>query len=1056
MTFFNRSILSIIALVVVSQCTLPKPQGQMPSELSGQGNFFIDQAQGQFVSSITFDKIDLPKSRNISFRVCLKDRRSRAPIMNQVFEVSEGSKLISNSMSDNSGCLTWNEELVFSIFKRSHNILLRRELRNRGRFNGHTFINFAVNPWNNNIVSEIETNFQAQGLDPISLETLMSQADTAELRVLPMRSLFTIQEVSQNKAVFKLDFMGQLMLENRDHLNQVFQVHINRAKLRSRITILNRRKDGNYYLIHKTDWSEPEELKEALINIETIYESNTSSCKNGRLDVALELDVSDSVVGLRPFEMIYQGPNCQANGFVLMVPHSGYQEAIRRGKFLSLNHYLNESVKGLATMGLEDDGDVSYLRPLEFQPSSVTGTAFERIKTVRVYTCLTSVVDYDLFKREPLRVRAASGEITKVTTDDEGCFSWIENFKFDFFAGQCWNKGIVSVESESSKIKFHIPIGYSTNGHADVYRDLRYFSIPSNQLCTEKPELSSEIYISHVNFEKLDYTYEVDDFLNIILIKRGILQLNPFLRRQSLLDPTGISNDELPPGQYRVTLAIVDIGQGDLNKLDGSKVHSISEKVFNLRAGSLISERFEIKTRDIRSMGNTNRLYVTIEPVDPKVASNRNLRTRVFSGPIIPQNNNEISSVEVLDDDYALQKIRAAYEQYKLNLRNHLLSQLSKESYAKANRLTIFNLDENDRQHQLRNQMANPLIYKNFLTLKPAVPFVRLAELFDNASKVSEIGPDLCNYWFGDYGMRPLKGKDHPIFNSVPIQNIRHLILACRSMVANKFSSVFDTQLLTFVRNPKVKNIESAQFRDIGVGQNFSQNRSVSDTVTKTMAWDIGAGLKMPDIPGLNLLSANTGVRFSVTRAWSNVESQNMFEAISSGVTFNSETIRLRIESPKLERCIAIRLNMSLFMPKKVLLLGDRPSMWFSALHHKLSIEEKEYYALSGILLCEGESQAKSGEFVETYSIFNQKIPAGASLLDPYSNNTRPFYTSIRGHNDYMKFLNFITAQLKIPPGFEGDYSRSGFREDDLKNMFRLGFATHPGVTQAVPQVTTK
>jgi len=1054
MTFFNRISLIILSVAFLSHCTLPKPQGVMPSELSGQGNFFIDQAQGQFVASTTFEKIDLPKARNISFRVCLKDRRSRAPIMNQVFEIAEGPKNIASSITDNAGCLTWSEELTFSIFKRSHNILFNREVRNRGRFTGHTFIKFVVNPWNSQIVSEIETYLRAEGLDPISLSNLMASPDTAELRVLPLRSLFTIQEVTQNKGVYKLDFMGQLMLENRDHLNQVFQVQINRARLRSRITILNRRKDGEYYLIYKTDWSKPEELKEALINIETVYESNTSSCKNGRLDVALELDISDSVVGLRPFEMIYQGPNCQANGFVLMVPHSGFQEAIRRGEATSLNHYLSEEVKGIATMNLEGGGEVSYLRPLEFQFSQVTGAGFERSKTVRAHTCLSSVVDFDLFKREPLKITTTSGTVARVTTDDEGCFSWNETFKIDYFAGQCWKQNFVNVESESGKIRFQLPIGHISNGRADVYRDLRYFSIPANQMCHMRSDLKSEIYLSRVTFEKLNYTYEVDDFLNIILVKRGILQINPFLRRESLLDPTGIDSDELPPGQYRLAFVIMDIDQTDFNKVDGAKVFSVTERIVTVRANSLISERIEIRQSDIRSMGNTNRLYVTLEPAEASEITRRNLRTRVFSGPIIPQNNNEVASVEILQDDKAIAKIIAASRQHSQRQRTQMARQLSKESFAQKNRLTIFNLDQNNFQLTLRTRVTNPLISQERAAPRSPLALKTLTDLFANPARIATLGVDLCNYWLGDYGIRTLKNKNHSLLTRVPIQNVRRLLMTCREMVREQFSSVFDVQLQTFVNHPRVVKIDSAQFRDIGVAQNFSQNRSISDTVAKTLSWDIGAGLKMPDIPGLRLLSANTGVRFAVNRSWSDAESQNMFEAISSGVTFNSETVRLRIESPKLERCLAIRLNKSLFMPVRVLLLGERPSKWFSALHHRLSIEEKEHYALSGIMICEGEANAGKGEFVETYSIFNQKMPVGASLLDPFSNNTRPFFISIRGHNDYLKFLNFISAQLKIPPGFEGDYARSGFREDDLKNMFRLGFDPHPGVTQAIPSRT--
>ena len=1059
MTYFNRLALFSLSIAVLSNCSLPKPQGEMPSNLSGQGSFFMDQASGKFVATETFDKIDLAKSRNISFRICLKDRRSRGPIMNQVFEIAEGTKAIAQSITDNAGCLTWSEELQFSIFKRSHNILLKREIRNRSRFNGHTFVHFAVNPWNNQIMSEIETDFKAEGLNPISPDNLMALPDTAELRVLPLRSLFTIQEVTQDQAVFKLDFLGQLLLENSDHLNQVFQVQINRAKLRSRVTILNRRKDGNYYLIHRTEWSKPEELKDALINIETIYDSNTSSCRNGRLDVALELDTSDSVEGLRPFEMIFQGPNCQATGFVLMVPHPGYQEAIRKGKALSLNHYLESEVKGVATMSLDGSGNVSYLRPLEFQASQVSGSVFDRTKVVRVQSCLTSVVDFDHFRREPMTITTMAGEKIPVVTDDEGCFAWNETIEIDYFAGQCWKQGFTKVEFESGRVKFQLAIGYIADGHANIFRDLRYFTIPESQLCNINHDLKSELYFSRVTFEKLDYTYDVDEFLNIILVKRGLLQITPFLRRESLVNPTGIDNDELPPGKYKLTLAMVDIAETNFDNFNGSKVNTITEKIVTVRAGSIISEPFEIRKRDIRSMGNTNRMYITIEPAEGSDLSKRNLRTRVFSGPIIPQNHHEVASVEVLDDDQVMTKIKTAAKIYEQRWKSHLKSQLSKKTFSEANRLKILNLDENNEQLNFRTNLNYPFIYRKYLdpnSNQRAVPLKDFKDFLDNPTNVTKIGQELCGFWFGDYGFRTLPKMQHPMLDPRYEEHAQRLVMRCYSMIKKNFSSVFDVQLQSFVQHPKMVVIDSAQFRDLGVGQNFSQNRSVSDTVSSTISWDVGGGLRLPDIPGLKLLTGNTGVRFAVSRAWSNAESQNMFEAISSGITINSETVRLKVESPKIERCLAIRLNMGLFAPVKNPIFGERPSIWFKSLNPNLTIEEKEHYALSGFLICEGQAQAKAGQFVETYAIFNQRMPLGASLLDPFSNNSRPFFSSVRGQSDYLKFVSFVAGALKIPDGFEGDYSRSGFREDNLKDLFKLGIPSHPGVTEAVPQLTTK
>jgi hypothetical protein len=1076
-SFFLSSAMGFLSLLFLSHCNLPKPQSQMPLKTDGHGNLFIHSAKGEFVATETFATIDLPKAKSLSFQVCIQQRRSNSPVRNQAFEIFNGENLVASAFTDDVGCLTWHEDLQFSFFKQSHNILMARDFVNRGRFAGQASIRFVVNPWRNSILSERDNDFKAQGLNPISLQNLQTQANMAQLRVVPMRSLYTVQEISQSLATYKIDFMGQLILENVDHLNQVFPVNINRATFRSRVTLLNRRKDGHYYLIHQTSWSRPQELKEAFINIGTTYSSNTSACKNGRLDFALEFEVvSDSIEGLRPFEMIYQGPNCQAKGFVLMVPHSGYQDAIKERKALSLSDYLRTQIRGAAYADVQGGGNVTYLQPLEFYPSQIEeglDASFNRKKTVRVHTCLTSVVDEDLFRREELDVTTLNKKTIEVITDDQGCFAWNEEISINYFSGQCWESGSVHIQSKSGKLTATLGIGHISDGRGNVYRDLRYFTIPEKQLCrhlrADNQSFESEIYLSRMMLEKLDYTYEIDDFLNLTLVKRALLQINPFLRRKSLLDATTIENEDLPPGKYRVRLAIVDIDQKDFDRIDGSKVHVLTEKIVTIRAGSLISEKIEIRTQDLRAMANTNKVYISIEPLLSEENSKnqqsqllKNLRTRVFSGPIIPQNHHDISNVEILDRDDVMSLIEKARLKYEEEIKITLTQQTSKSLFAKANHLSLLSLDENHSQIDFLTQLRNPFFLKYSIRGQPFSPKV-FDPIFDDPRQISSLGYWLCRYWFGDYGLRAQHGKSEPMFLISPSVKVKSMIETCHQMVKTNFESVFHGQLQTFVQRPRVSAVDSAQVREVGVGQNFSQNRTVSYAFSQSFNYELGSGLRLPDIPGFKALSATLPVRYSFNHNWSESESHNMHESVTSGVSFNNEIVKLKIYSPHLERCLALRLNPRLFeeipitkfFQDKPHAIFNRQSFWDRTLNPKLTVQDRLDYINSGVLICEGNSNAKQGEFIETFGILNQRMPmGGASLIDSFSNRARPFFVSTRGALDHMKLVSFMTAKLQVPRNFGLNFSDMGFREDNMRDLFYTGFPGTPAVTQAIPKIT--
>lgn len=1051
--FFTSAIASFLFL---ASCSLPTPQPHSPIQTEGQAHFYLDRASAKFIETRTFDKMDLPAAKTISFSACVKDRKTNRPIQSQTFEIGGENGKAVTTKSDRAGCMNWNEELEFSIFKKAHNLLLKREIRNRGRFNGSAGIHFSVNPWNNTAYSEIDTKFSDKGLKPIAVTALSELEDAAYLKVYPLRSLFTIQEVTQTLATYKLDFMGQLALENLDHRNQAFEIDIKRATLKSRITILNRRKNGEYYLIHRTDWSKPTELKDSLINISTVYQSNSSACKNGRIEVAVELDVSESIKGLKPFEMIYQGPSCQANGFILMVANGDFQAQLRNGKIPNLQHYLEANVTAHAVQADTQAGNVTYLRPLTFDPSQVSGVGFERSKVVKVSTCLTSVVDTDAFRREDLLIRTTSGETQRVTTDDLGCFSWNERFAFNYFAGQCWNERTVGVSATQTNVSFNVNIGFSEIGHSDLYRDMRYFTIPKEQGCDSEQDLRSEVYLESFSIEKETYHYEIDDFLNISMIKKSLFKATPFLRRTSLIDPSGLEHDDLPPGQYRLRFALVETNQTDWTQFDGSQVHAYVDQEITLRAGSIISESIEIKTSDLKAMGNTNQAFISIEPIGAKDHL-KNLRTRVFTGPVIPYNIFESPGLKFAEDPQILDRIYAAYSQHKKDYQKALAKISTKEIFAKESALTVLNLNKKNTQLGFRSAITNPKIYASHFK-QPPVPEKILAEALSDPESLSRIAHHLCQFWIGDHGVREIPGKGFSLFDSRNPLKLRSLVRECQKMAMTNFGEVFDVERRTFIQKPKVVGMEYPQFRDITVTQNFSQNRSVSDTKASSVGWDVGGNLRVPEgIPVLSLINASTGLKFVVNQTWSNAENQNTFEAVTSGIVLQSETLRLRIQAEQAERCFVLRLNPALFMNRpsngdhgiSSFFSVDTPSPWFRLLNPKMTLEEKAFYAQSGFLVCEGEAiESRPVELVETYGIFNQRIYQG-QMLDPASRLTRPFFSAVRGERDYLKFVGTIASTLKIPDGFKGDFTRAGFREDDFRYLFEKGLPGHPGSSAA-------
>lgn len=1064
MLFFKSSLPFVFALSLFSltACQLPKPTNENPVENFGSGNFYVKTLKGQFTGLKTYANIDLPQSRILSFYACVENRRTRQPLMNQAFEIADDKQVVLTSvMSDNQGCINWTEELKFPVYKTAKYIKIEREIRTRGRFTGRFATSFAVDPWRNQIFGEVDTDFKARQINPITLEQLAKEKVTATIRVNPSRALFTIQEIKQKEARFKFDFMGELALEIQDQFNQVFPMVINRAQYEARLTFVNRRKDGEYYLIHRSDWSNAKDMQEGRINLTESYSSNTYSCRNGRLDVGLEIRLAgEKVDGLQNFEMLYQGPSCQATGFNFVVPSTEYINELRTKTINSMEDFLGRHIKSFAIMNetTKGQGDVIYLSPIRPEFSQVTYQNSLVQKSFRLQTCLTSVVDTDTLRREDLIITDHQGNTHKKTTDDKGCFAWIETYEYDYYQPQCWRTTQTKIQNLTKQLSFDLPIGLMVGGENDQIRDLRYFEIPTLQNCNQMTQTSNQttnnnketfIVIPRFSFEKQDYQYHVDKNLNLTLFKKGNLQLHPYLARPSLTNPSGIEEAPLPPGEYQLSVAIVDIDQVKLDQFDGDKIYSLLDQTVKVRAGSLVSETIELPFRDMKAMSNTNWIFISLKPLtNGSTHRNDHLKEYVYRGPFIPRDKFENSSLERISSDNVLERLRIARFQFDNKIKNFTLANNGKSKFSALNNLILVNLD-NPNSQDFRQALARAPLHNLTQQKVDPIPAADLLAAIDDLNQVEKFRNHFCQFFIGHLWMQKINNKSILPLNTPHKFN---LMMECHRLVRGSIHLGFEVKPVTFVEDAQV-NAKLApnrklqgQLRDFGVTQNFSIQKQLSEQHSESWGWDIGSGLRLPDIPGLRYLSGTSGVRYQINFQKSTSESLNNFESLSTSLPLVSETLTAPLISSEAERCFVIKLNRSLFFRRDQPYHPYQPTFWMKLLNDELTEQEKLKVINQGVLICEGSSNKGPVEYLEYYHTLNQKMFEGSSL-DIYSNHSRPFFASIRGNENYFKLIGSIVDHLKVPHGFVDTFKRAGFRENDMKDLFLKEWVDLPGMS---------
>lgn len=78
--------------------------------------------------------------------------------MNQSFDIlDEDLSLVKSVVSDDNGCVSWDETWPMAFFKQPQFVKSIRMFVTRGRFSGQTNLRFWFHPWDHRIFSELDT-----------------------------------------------------------------------------------------------------------------------------------------------------------------------------------------------------------------------------------------------------------------------------------------------------------------------------------------------------------------------------------------------------------------------------------------------------------------------------------------------------------------------------------------------------------------------------------------------------------------------------------------------------------------------------------------------------------------------------------------------------------------------------------------------------------------------------------------------------------------------------------------------------------------------------------
>lgn len=1072
----------------VAGCTLPTPQKN--ENLDASGSFYISEVTPVFQGLRRNEQNFIVTARELVVTACFKNNKESKSIAHHSFEITGGSNVKRETTNDE-GCLSWSEWIEYNALSEANQISMVREAKAIGIEKGSATIHLVVNPWDNLVTWNRNPQNQNSGIVPESREAFRgARSQKSSIRLRYGRKTINDEITVGQQREVHVEVAGELSYVRTGLDGSPVSLVMGNSEFNFEYTIFYQPsiQDRLERRIIRRHAGKMTTLADGGIAIRDKFLVDGMLCTNGNVFLALKLTPVNRPEGLRDFEVVTLHGECGKHGMSFIVNWIEFQEKYEQVAGYGIEDYLNEYPEIPRTELPTEQRTgrrqaIQIAQPVRFDTINHTqrdGVLRQRLAQGTV--CLKSGWDNRNLRFMELELTKIQGQTEKLETDAHGCFAYREVFEYNFLAAECWSSGEIKVVNRDSGFSEVIPIHYNLWYDSDTgFQDARAPRLnPSDVGCIqEKTELIAIDYRS----DQQEIEYRTDQFLQVEQVKLGNLRIRVGVKRPSFTN-AGYDPKILPQNlQVIIRIAVVDQSVKDFFSAE-NLVHSYTDRLVTIGPNSNILEAFELATRNIKSLGNRNKLVIEIAPAKPEaqrvlaaypntpiqdlIDHGMHVVPTTYVSPIRVAGDSEGGSFHLIPNSRGASILDYLQEQFLKDRAAQALrfQQMSDtKGFAENNNLELISLEDSERHQDFATRLANPLAHRQQQdTTHPRRirnP-VNLRNLIDQGIQ-KNTARDLCAFWFNDLWSRPLEGRDHGVLNMNSPSRSFHFSLLCSQLAEQNPHDAFDMETKYFLRGRTVnKGIQESAipFRPFNAQYNFSMANDTSDRVGYNLSWDLGGSLRTAV---WSVLGAGTGLGYSISNNVSYAENQAAGLSYSASLSMLVETLRLEFEATSYEKCLVVKLNPRIFESESdrnprersffrslshAILHGEflkGTSINNADLHPRLSDEEKIQLATKGFLICDGKPREEKKTFFENYYTISQDRALG-SLLDNSTEIHRVFFANIRGEVDFIKFISYLQSSQDVPSHYDGEFLRTRMGSDPITEVFKRGTRQAPGV----------
>jgi|GEM_PF-5762228 len=598
---------SILAttLLALSACS---SNVQKDSNSNGESATFVVEPVSAEVSDLSTDSTfrGLTNARLYRFKACVKDVGVLQAISGATFQVLNEERVLSETVSDPSGCLFWSERIDFSPTEAETFLEANRLIRAVSVHKGQVKIPLALNPWrkDGDALRDLRTNARPERMR--NAQSKASSTPTSSLRIDSVALEMILRPQSQLEADLRLSFDPMLRRISYDGKPLLEPIQEGKLAFRFQLVALM----GN----EATPLTSVISLEEVAIaaskvRIEKQVHLVQLPKREADLELHFEAKAIDAPAGIAPMQGRlslgrFTGPTLSRSGVVrsentppfVSAPLAAKPEPgpAEQSQTFQVGKFRTERIEVIALDGLGKP------RQLEFQ------LAF----------CVKNSLSLDPVLGESFRLtEAGESPEQKVSDTDSGCVRWKKRVNFDYTSAPEPIRSELLIEgmsgyykNSSTKRVFYLLPWNSDSGSAALIDEL-FEGQPAKTIADEGSR--PEIVLTDAAFSFKGRSFGIDPSLNLYSIRRYRFAVHPAIRRLSR-NSGWLSPESITSGRFKARLLL------ETTDIDNPQVIDAKEIEVEAISGAVNFDA-DFRFDDLAMVMGRLRLTLELRPLDSSI-----------------------------------------------------------------------------------------------------------------------------------------------------------------------------------------------------------------------------------------------------------------------------------------------------------------------------------------------------------------------------------------------------------------------------------------------------